>query len=92
VFILGFIGVCEVFVYYCLQFYASSVTFYIDLLAFFSIVLCMLTSSDSHLNLRYLTSLFIFVASLLRQPDGKTMFAVNIFSTSYWIRMEEGPF
>ena len=46
-FMLGFIVVSKVFLYYCLQFYASSVTFYIDLLAFFSVFLCMLNSSHS---------------------------------------------
>jgi len=46
-FMLGFIVVSKVFLYYYLQFYASSVTFYIDLLAFFSVFLCMLNSSHS---------------------------------------------
>jgi len=46
-FMLVFIGVCEVFLYYCLQFYASSVTFYVNLLAFFSVFLCLLDSFHS---------------------------------------------
>jgi hypothetical protein len=46
-FMLGFIGVLEVFLLYCLQFYASSVTYYIDLLAVFSVFPRMLNSSRS---------------------------------------------
>jgi hypothetical protein len=45
-YMLGFTGVYEVFLYYCLHFYAS-VTFYIDLLAFFNVFLYMLNSCYS---------------------------------------------
>lgn len=98
-FMLGFIGFCEVFLYYCLQFYVSFVTFYIDLLAFFSVFLCMLNSSHS-------TSVFIM-------PFKSSIFHISVylccfpfeavwwqdygchkhyFHMSCWRRMEEEPF
>jgi len=64
-FMLGFIGFCEVFLYYCLQFYVSFVTFYIDLLAFFSVFLCMLNSSHS-------TSVFIM-------PFKSSIFHISVY-------------